>query len=100
MSGRVYADDLDGTNWMSALPDDRYLYEINIPGSHDAATATAWHEPIKYVGYDVEPYIRPFAIAQDRTIDELLDSGVRALDLRLTNWIDDTGYAFALIYNH
>lgn len=82
--------DLDGTNWMTGLPDDRYLYEINIPGAHDAATASVWHEEIDYLAYDVEPYLEPFAKAQDKSIGDLLDSGVRALDLRLTNWIDGT----------
>ncbi len=75
---------------MTGLPDDRYLYEINIPGAHDAATASVWHEEIDYLAYDVEPYLEPFAKAQDKSIEDQLDSGVRALDLRLTNWIDGT----------
>ncbi len=44
--GGVYAadnaaveDSLNGKNWMSAIPDERYLYEINLPGTHDSATA-------------------------------------------------------------
>lgn len=31
------------TDWMERIPDWQPVYSITIPGSHDTATAEAWH---------------------------------------------------------
>ena len=58
-------------NWMSFLPDDKKLLLVSIPGAHD----TAAHE-IHALG-------RPFGQTQDKSIPELLNIGVRKLDIRI-----------------
>ena len=63
-------------NWMSLLPDDRYLSELNIPGTHDSATANvegSWNASYNKVA------------CQKYFIEQQLYAGVRALDLR-TRW--------------
>ena len=66
-------------NWMSLLPDDRYLSELNIPGTHDSATANvegSWNASYNKVA------------CQKYFIEQQLYAGVRALDLR-TRWHGD-----------
>ena len=58
-------------NWMSFLPDDKKLLLVNIPGAHD----TAAHE-INTIGI-------PFGQTQDKSIPELLNIGIRKLDIRI-----------------
>ena len=82
---------LNGTNWMSGIPDDRYIYEINIPGAHDAATARVWNPCLSLPIGDVGVLLAPFARCQDKSITELLNLGVRFFDLRLTNDVDSSG---------
>lgn len=63
-------------NWMSLLPDDRYLSELNIPGTHDSATTNvegSWNASDNNVA------------CQKYFIEQQLYAGVRALDLR-TGW--------------
>ena len=63
-------------NWMSLLPDGRYLSELNIPGTHDSATANvegSWNASYNKVA------------CQKYFIEQQLYAGVRALDLR-TRW--------------
>ena len=62
---------LSGSNWMSALSGDRYLYEINIPGSADSASKDCDDS------HDYE--------AQDRYIDEQLNDGIRLLNIKVAN---------------
>ncbi|MBR0485620.1 MAG: phosphatidylinositol-specific phospholipase C domain-containing protein [Oscillospiraceae bacterium] len=57
-------------NWMSLLPDDTALTDISIPGTHDSATCN-----VQYTGR--------LAQCQQLYIDDMLDSGIRYLDLRL-----------------
>lgn len=66
-------------NWMSLLPDGRYLSELNIPGTHDSATANvegSWNASYNKVA------------CQKYFIEQQLYAGVRALDLR-TRWHGD-----------
>ena len=66
-------------NWMSLLPDDRYLSALNIPGTHDSATANvegSWNASYNKVA------------CQKYFIEQQLYAGVRALDLR-TRWHGD-----------
>ena len=58
-------------NWMSFLPDDKKLLLINIPGAHN----TAAHE-MNILGI-------PTSRTQDKSIPELLNIGVRKLDIRI-----------------
>ena len=66
-------------NWMSLLPDGRYLSELNIPGTHDSATANvegSWNASYNKVA------------CQKYFIEQQLYAGVRALDLR-SRWHGD-----------
>ena len=99
--------ELTGKNWMSGIPDDRYIYEFNIPGTHDSGTKNVWNELWKWVPVptplfpvipvlipiymDIAPFLKAFARCQDLSISEQLDIGVRAFDLRITNYVKDTG---------
>lgn len=60
--------------WMKQLPDSTLLSEINIPGTHDAATANvegSWNE-----GYNA-------VACQKYFINEQLNVGIRAFDMRM-----------------
>ena len=65
------ASEMTMENWMSFLPDDKKLLLINIPGSHN----TAAHE-LNILGI-------PVSRTQDKSIPELLNIGVRKLDIRI-----------------
>ena len=56
-------------DWMSALPDEKKLSEIRIPGIHDAAT--------EYVE------LAFITRCQEKSIKELLEDGFRYVDVRL-----------------
>lgn len=66
--------ELEGQNWMQELPDDMYLSEINLPGTHDAGAT--------HIAGDISGQLA-FAKAQQLFVDEQLRQGVRALDIRL-----------------
>lgn len=75
---------LNDQNWMSGISDERYLYEINLPGTHDSATSTVWNgtnNHIKVLGFEVFD-TGAFAKCQDLTIAQQLRAGTRLLDLR------------------
>ena len=82
----VRAGRLTGKNWMSGIPDDRYLYEINLPGTHDCVTAyckNTTDNAVKLFGrsvYDSGEYAK----TQSLTLSEQLNAGVRYLDLRFS----------------
>lgn len=79
-------DSLNGKNWMSAIPDGRYLYEINLPGTHDSATAYCKNSTDNYVRLFGRPVFNAgeYAKTQSLTLPEQLNAGVRYLDLRLS----------------
>ena len=90
--GGAYAADmaagensLNGKNWMSGIPDDRYLCEINLPGTHDSATAYCKNATDNYVRFFGRPVFNAgeYAKTQSLTLPEQLNAGVRYLDLRL-----------------
>ena len=62
-----------GANWMSFIPDDTVLSDVNIPGTHDAATAQC---------ATASNYI---AQCQQLSINDQLYAGLRYFDLRLDN---------------
>lgn len=89
--------------WMRDWADyigEKTLRDINIPGAHDAATSKiTWKSKIapaedlpealnnlRYagVGFAINKIIAKWAKAQDHSIRELLDCGIRYLDLRIT----------------
>ncbi len=67
------------SDWMKNIPDNTYLSELNIPGSHDAGTANV--DGSSCEGYNI-------AACQKYFIDEQLIAGIRAFDIRLA-WDND-----------
>ncbi len=85
-AGAVGQDSLNGKNWMAGIPDSRYIYEINLPGTHDSATAyckNATDNTVKLFGLPAF-HVEKFAKTQSLTLPEQLDAGVRYLDLRFS----------------
>ena len=70
----------DGNNWMAGIDGGRSLTEMSIPGAHDAG---ARFEPLKGT-----------TKCQNLTISELLNVGVRFLDIRCCN----TGKEFSIYH--
>ena len=63
------------SNWMINIPDERPILLINIPGAHDSASKM----PI---------YLEEMAQTQNLTILELLNAGIRKLDIRVDSFTD------------
>jgi len=79
----VDVGELDGTNWMGGISGERYLHEINIPGSHDSCMKNAWTAYLyAKAGYNG-------AITQKHYIPEQLQDGIRMFDIRLTDYARD-----------
>ncbi len=72
------ADSINSRNWMSGVSGERYLNEINIPGTHDSV--------MKRVNDD-EGYtaFREYSKTQVRYIDDQYEEGARWIDCRLNN---------------
>lgn len=94
------ASAVSGANWMTALANDianKPLNQLFIPGSHDSATYALESTfgkgqdfsdkinalKITGVGFVVTSIAKNWAMAQDRTIYEQLNDGIRYLDLRV-----------------
>lgn len=58
-----------GTDWMSELPDDAYVAQLSIPGTHDSATGH---------GTDMDTNAR----TQQYPLNKQLEFGIRAFDFR------------------
>lgn len=56
-------------NWMSRLPDNLFVSQVSIPGTHDAAT-----------GNGVQ--LAMFSQCQDVSVDKQWEAGIRAFDFR------------------
>lgn len=67
--------------WMDAVSGERYLNEINIPGTHDAGT----FNPMNEDGIMQDTGVN-YAKTQYYSIPTQLELGVRFLDLRLCNF--------------
>ena len=71
-SVRVQADN---SAWMSSVPDNTFVSQLSIPGTHDAGT-----------GHGVNNYLiisgKTYAVTQEKTLTEQWNSGIRAFDLR------------------
>ncbi|MDO4538152.1 MAG: hypothetical protein Q4B54_08320 [Coriobacteriales bacterium] len=74
-------DELSSADWMSGIPGERRLNEINIPCTHDSGCMD-----VDGLGVGAD-----WAQTQVRYIDEQLADGVRKLDIRLNNWHEIDG---------
>ena len=85
-SSDVISESLNGKNWMSGIPDNRYIYEINLPGTHDSTTANSKNSTDNYVKIFGIPVFNSgkYAKTQSLTLPQQLDAGVRYLDLRFS----------------
>lgn len=85
----------DCSDWMASLPDNAYLSQVSIPGSHDACTMYGSHyeytsgKPgeryhFKFLQNVVFGYINTTKMikAQELSLEEQLAAGVRMFDLR------------------
>ena len=62
-------------NWITSLPDNVYITQLSIPGTHDAGTGNGFSGLAALFGPTT-------AQTQDVTISSQWDSGIRAFDLR------------------
>ncbi|XP_034036500.1 PI-PLC X domain-containing protein 1 [Thalassophryne amazonica] len=108
MVSRMSLGDLPMDSWMSQLPRalwDIPLYQLTIPGSHNAITYCLDmndRSPVDLTQPDMlqkldkymKPLIRPFvykwAVTQEYTIMQQLDCGVRYCDLRIAHRPSDS----------
>ena len=79
------AEYADSSSWMGFLPDDVYLSELTIPGTHDSAA--------RYVmlGYVMR--------CQDTSIADQLENGYRYLDLRIALDKGQKDHRIKLVHN-
>ena len=63
--------DVDNSQWMKSLQDNRLVANLSLPGSHDACTAEGWQS--KLLGSIAEASAK----TQDLTIREQLKVGIR-----------------------
>lgn len=85
----VNADDNNDANWMSYIPDEKYINQINIPGTHDSGTFNLG----SLTNNKITDYLLPGGIplgqlseysqTQNLDIREQLDRGIRFFDIRL-----------------
>ena len=91
--GGAYAADkaagengLTGENWMSGIPDERYLCEINLPGTHDSAAVycrNSTDNEVRLFGRAVF-HSGEYAKTQSLALSAQLNAGIRYLDLRFS----------------
>ena len=67
-------------DWMAELPDDAVLSSVNLPGSHDAGTASIFEDFMAQAS---------FTSCQKYYYEEQLNSGVRSFDIRCSAKSDD-----------
>ena len=77
---------IDPARWLSTLPDDLPICDINIPGSHNAA-AIDTQRPTRWA-------------CQRHSITEQLQKGIRLLDIRLKPKRLNTNYTFTTCHGH
>lgn len=66
-------ESINGGNWMAHLPDNTYLSELNMPGTHDAG-ATRFLDVTAQMSATICQQLYP---------DEQLNAGIRAWDIRI-----------------
>ena len=68
----LFAVNVAASDWMKNLPDNVYLSQLSLPGTHDSGT-----------GNGINPaFMAAFAQCQDITLGQQWAAGVRAFDLR------------------
>ena len=81
---------VNSRNWMSAIPGERTINEINIPGTHDssmnALVSNTFSSPTTLIGMERN------ARTQYLYIDEQLNAGYRYIDLRVNNRYETTSW--------
>ena len=73
---------ITSANWLSGISGERYLNEINLPGTHDTAMRKIGIEAGKGTAFKAMNYK---AITQKRYIPEQFEEGVRYTDIRVHN---------------
>ena len=66
----------DNSAWMAGIPDNTFVSQLSIPGTHDAGTG---HGVNNYMGFISGS---TYAVTQEKTLTEQWNSGIRAFDLR------------------
>ena len=74
-----------GHDWMSHLPDDLYFTDFTIPSSHDTSAFNVDDATIKR--------------CQEYYLDELMNQGLRGLDIRIGDWDGDHG-SFKIVHSY
>lgn len=97
------AESLSSVNWMSGIPGDRYLNEINIPGSHDSGMNRVQAIPNLCDHTSTATLLAPhisskFAKTQKEYINQQIEEGAREIDVRLYD--EYKGRGFGLSYNY
>ena len=97
------AESLSSVNWMSGIPGDRYLNEINIPGSHDSGMNRVQAIPNLCDHTSTATLLAPhisskFAKTQKEYINQQIEEGAREIDVRLYD--EYKGRGFGLNYNY
>ena len=69
---------INSRNWMSGISGERYIHEINMPGTHDSVMKRV----IDDEGYSL---FREYSKTQVRYIDDQFEEGARWIDCRLNN---------------
>ena len=82
--------DVNSRNWLSAVPGERMLNEINIPGTHDSSMNNL--RVIRLSSLTTTGGMETNARTQYLYIDEQLDAGYRWLDLRCNNKVQNSFY--------
>ena len=71
---------LSPTNWLAGISGERYLNEINMPGTHDSSMCNVSHK-----GCPTGKLGATFAQTQKVFLNEAFEQGARYIDLRLNN---------------
>lgn len=66
----------DNAAWMANIPDNTFVSQLSIPGSHDAGTGHGVNNIFVLVSGST------YATTQEKTLTEQWNSGIRAFDLR------------------
>ncbi len=75
----LLSQSLRAENWMKRLPDDAYVANLSIPGSHDTGTGNG------FPGITVSiygPFGDKYARTQEKSFQDQWELGVRAFDMR------------------
>lgn len=70
---------MQADNWMKRLPDDAYVCNLSIPGSHDTGTGNGFPGVTTSI---YGPFGDKYARTQDKNLEEQWNIGVRAFDFR------------------